>query len=531
MVILLCASCGQSREEIARLLAQASATLEQHPDSALVYLNAIRKPAGLQQEQRHDYHLLRVQAKDKTDRDICADTVILQVKDYFLQKKDFPKAMLTAFYCGRVYQSCDDVPRALQAFLEAGTITGQDTDNKRKGLIQYNISSIYYTDGTDDDKAIAHAKKAAEYFRLSGDTAYRMEALKLLGICFLLVQQPDSAFLYQQQALDMAVAQNDTLNQAFILRNISSIYRIKGDFAQAKTYALKAMDKGDTDTLKSLLNMAYIHYDCQEYDSAARYVRQIVQYGEADSARVIPVSVYDLLAKIAENKNNYRRALEYTNKYHASLEEMRKKQKDQPLAGIKEQYELELLQTEKQLAEIRASKRQLAAFLTAAVSTIAVLVFIIGYLRYKKRFMKAKEDNDRLYKLQIDWVKKAEWIEQALTTTLKDEDVIHKLRDKIYKSLYGNNAWEALYAILNERHRGAMERLQQQLSLPEQDFQICCFAYAGFSDKGIAACLQLSPNTIKAKKSAIRKQLKVTERGSIKKFIAQKLRNEEINNT
>jgi DNA-binding CsgD family transcriptional regulator len=333
--------------------------------------------------------------------------------------------------------------------------------------------------------------------------------------------------MYQQKALEIAVARNDTPNQAFILRNISGIYRIKGDFTQAKAYALRAIDKGDRDTLKSLLNMAHIHYDYHEYDSAAIYVQQILQYGKADSAYTIPASVYYLLAKIAENENNYRRALEYTNQYHALLDEMRKKQEEQSLAGIKEQYELELAQAEKQIAEIHALWNQLLAFLIAVGAIIAVRRGTIGHRRYKKRFVKVKEDNDRQYNLRIDWVKKAKLIDQALNI-LKDEDVRNNLKDKIYKLLYNNNAWEALYAILNERHQGAMKRLQKQLSLPEQDFQICCFAYAGFSDKEMAACLQLGPNTIKSKKSNIRKQLKVSERGSIKKFMAQKLHNEKM---
>jgi tetratricopeptide (TPR) repeat protein len=528
LVLLFFASCGQSGREIAQLMSQAEAAMEEQPDSALFYLNTIRDTAGLQQAQRHNYHLLRIQAKDKTDQDICADTVILQVKEYYLQVKNFSKATLSAFYCGRVYQSCNKVPQALEAFLEAETLAGYDVDNKRKGQIQYNISSIYYTMGTDYDKAqaIAHVKKAVDCFRQSDDTAGQIEALNLQGLCFLLVQQPDSAFHCQQKALDIAVALNDTLKQAAILHNISSSYRKKGDLAQAKTYALMAMNNGDRDTIKSLLNRAYIHYDYHEYDSAAGYARRILQYGSADSARSIPVSVYYLLAKIAENKNDYQRALEYTNNYYALVDEIHKKQKDQSIAGIREQYELELAQIEKQKAIIRASRKHLAAFLVASLSIIAVLVVIIGFIRYKKQFSKTKEDNDRLYKLRIDWVKKQELIEQALKTTLKDKKVISELKDKIYKSLYENDVWGTVYTILNEQHHGAVERLQQQLSLPEQHFRICCFAYVGFSDKEIAACLQLSPNTVKSKKNAIRKHLKVSERGSIRKFMTQKLQTE-----
>jgi tetratricopeptide (TPR) repeat protein len=530
MGLLLCVwfvfSCGQPRKEIAQLLAQAEAAVEQRPDSALLYLDAIRSPAGLPQEQRHHYHLLRIQAKDKTGQDICADTVIVQAKEYFLQSKDFPKATLAAFYEGCVFGK--DNRRALQAFLEAETMAAHIPDSKRKGLIQYNIGGLYYTNRTEYDRAVACLGKAAGYFRQSGDTTYQMEALKLRGICFLLVQQPDSAFLCQQKALDIAVAQKDTLNEAFILRNISSIYGVKGDYPQAKAYALKAMNKGDRDTLKALLNMAYIHNDAREYDSAAGYARRIIQRCSSDSTQVISASVYYLLADIAKQKKDYRKALDYTHAYYTLVDKMNRKQKEHSITGVREKYELELLQAEKQLVDIRTSQKILAVFLVATALIIAVLVLIIGYLSYKKRFVRAKEENERLYRMRIDLVKKAGLIEHAVKTTLKDETVVNKLGDKIYKSLYENSVWAALYAILNERHKGAMERLRQQLPLPEQDFQICCFTYAGFSDKEIAACMYLSPNTIKAKKNTIRKQLKVAERGSIERFMVQKLHDEMI---
>jgi DNA-binding CsgD family transcriptional regulator len=524
--ILLLASCGQSSEEIAQLMELAETVLEQQPDSALHYLNAIQNPARLNKTRYADYHLLRIQAKDKAGQDISADTMICEVKDWFLRKKEFDKATLAAFYEGCVFGK--DNKRALQAFLEAETIAEHITGDKRKGLIQHNIGGLYYAAGTNYEEAIIRLKKAAGYFQAGNYYKYSIASLNLLGTCFLLQEQADSALFYQRQSLDMAITHADTAAWTAALQNISVICREKGNSQQAKAFALAAtgLNKANGETISALLNLSYIYYDCAQYDSAAFYANRILQYGRVDSACTIPVSTYYLLSEIAKNENDYRQALEYTNKYHALADERRKKQEDQSLAGIRERYELELAQIEKQMAVIRASKKQLAAFLITVVSIIAVLACITGYIRYKKRFIKAKDDIDRLYNLRIDWVKKQELIEHALKTTLKDKELINTLKDKIYKSLYENDVWGMLYAILNERHNGAIERLQQQLPLSGQNFQICCFAYAGFSDKEIAACLQLSPNTIKSKKSAIRKQLKIAERGSIKKFITQKLQAE-----
>ena len=138
-------SCGQSHKEVAWLIEQAETVLEQNPDSAWYYLSAVQDPEGLREMQRMNYYLLWMQAKDKTYTDISEDTVICEVKDYFLQKKDFEKATLAAFYEGLVFNAGKDRSRALQAFLEAENIAEHIMDTKRKGLIQHNIGGLYYT--------------------------------------------------------------------------------------------------------------------------------------------------------------------------------------------------------------------------------------------------------------------------------------------------------------------------------------------------------------------------------------------------
>ncbi|MDR0692486.1 MAG: hypothetical protein LBF69_05560, partial [Prevotellaceae bacterium] len=96
IVALFFISCGQSDKEIARLMERAETVLQQQPDSALHYLQAVENPGGLRKMRRMDYCLLLLQAKDKTGRDISADTAIVEVKNHFLQKKDFEKATLAA---------------------------------------------------------------------------------------------------------------------------------------------------------------------------------------------------------------------------------------------------------------------------------------------------------------------------------------------------------------------------------------------------------------------------------------------------
>jgi hypothetical protein len=104
LLIPLFSACTLSSRKIDKLLTDVAAIVEQQPDSAYSQLQTILFPEDLRASQYHQYVLLLLQAKDKSYRDISADTLIFATKEYFVKKNDFENAALSAFYCGRVLQ-------------------------------------------------------------------------------------------------------------------------------------------------------------------------------------------------------------------------------------------------------------------------------------------------------------------------------------------------------------------------------------------------------------------------------------------
>jgi tetratricopeptide (TPR) repeat protein/DNA-binding CsgD family transcriptional regulator len=549
---VLMAACGWSSEEAERLMTQAENTLEQQPDSAWHYLRAIEKPTRLRRAQRMNFFLLWVQAKDKTGDDISADTLIGEVKNYFLKKEAWEKAARAAFYCGRVYTEQNDAPRALRAYMDADSIAQRTADTKRQGLIHFNIGWIYYEAGSHYDEATARFKRAAACFREGNYPNYCIEALKMVGTCFLLTERPDSAYCYQQQAITIAADRNDTIALAALLNNLSLTYRKRGDCQQAKNYGRQAISLcgGDDKALVSyLLNMAYVYHGCAQYDLAKRYATRVLQRTEDDSTSATPVSLYRLLAEIEKQRKNDKEAMEWQERYTDGIFALRKKEQEQSVAGVREKYELEVVSNKNRQLEIEYL-RNWRGILLVVMGLVGIIFFLtIRYFRQKRKQQqtdewhkyKKQQTDEQLEQLleqkqqllfqQVNRFKKAGLLKQELSK-LKKENSIEKIHRAICRIFFDNKeglTWDDLYVALNEYHSGVFERIKQQVSqLEGLDFKIACLVYAEFKNDEIADCLQLSANTVKMKKVEIRKKLGLPQRGKIRDFLLREMKKMKI---
>jgi tetratricopeptide (TPR) repeat protein len=139
--MFLALSCSQQTKTAKAILDEAENIVEQYPDSAFRLLNTVYFPEDLSKKQYNRYVLLMMQAKDKSYRDITADTVIFAAKAYYEKKNDAPNAAMAAYYCGRILHEQKKAEEAAEAYLEALQWADKTDDYNLKGLIHGNLGS------------------------------------------------------------------------------------------------------------------------------------------------------------------------------------------------------------------------------------------------------------------------------------------------------------------------------------------------------------------------------------------------------
>ncbi|GHV22777.1 hypothetical protein FACS189428_5330 [Clostridia bacterium] len=536
-------SCTYQSREAKEILAKAENIVEVYPDSTLTLLDAIYYPNELSSPLFADYILLTTQAKDKACKDIYKDTLIFQVKDYFLKKGDFEKAVLAAFYSGRVYQSQQNDEKAMQAYLTAETVSKKIQEDNLKGLIQYFMGELCYKQELYT-KAIERFQGAHGYFSKSPDN-YKREILtfNMIGTIYFIMnnlenhsESKDTAFSYFEKALKLAEIHNDSDQIALTKQNLGVVFLGTNETKQAKEQLFQALKLNSNTNLqtKIYLNLAKTYNKENQRDSALYFAKLSLQLLEKEKDKIALLSTYKLLSHLEEKNGNYLNALYCHKQYTHYYDSAQIEKENANFLELHKKYDFELVKGANNRLTIQMQWIILALFLFSIC--IIIIVFII-YRKNQQKKSALAEAKQTIYQFkemandadnaihaflvqQFNVVKKISLLDGYLKEEDKEKgkEVLKKVNKIIYEK--DNFDWDVLFQVMNKLYKGYFDRLQTAFpNLSELEYKICYLTKAVLNNTEIAILLKSNVNIIQIKKTAIRKKLGIPEHGDIAGFM------------
>ncbi|MGE4585784.1 MAG: hypothetical protein AB7D05_00395 [Mangrovibacterium sp.] len=514
-LILICAlllgiSCARQSRKAGRILKEAETIVEQHPDSALFLLDPVRHPQNLGEKQRCHYLLLQVQAKDKSCREITSDTLIFNVKDYYIKNRDLRRAALSAYYCGRVLYEQKRYEKALQAYLDAENLSKQkNNDNNLKGLIRSSIGDVYYKQLLEDE-AVSRYKQANRYFHQAENHRNEIITFNLTGNCFLMQEERDSAFIYYLKGLALAdqYFPVDSPEQARLYCNLANVFKEEG-----------------------------------QNDSARYYIEQSLARLPEGKDSYLTANIYKIWSKIDAEDENYRAALDHHKLYSKYLSSILDENKSRAVLEVQKKYDFQLIQNRNAQLLIDRQRIFLIALCLFLVIVVSFFFFYRRSMERKKEMLEAEQKIYRLKELARGFNEKENIFRNILLRHfgilkkvallegyLKDDEKKQgqHLLKKFNEIVYGQEEldWDLLYRTMNDLSDGFFERLRKAFpQLDESEFRICCLSYAELTNTEIGIMLKYSTNTIQTKKTSIRKKLGIKTFGNIHDFLDEKVKN------
>lgn len=354
-----------------QLLLCADSLMETYPDSALSILESITYPQKMPRADRALYALLLTQARHKNYIALEDDSLIKTAVDYYGDKKKSLRAAKAHYYWGAIYSEKGYASFAVEEYLTA--IRLMPVRNEFLAMIYDNLAECYEEDRLYN-VAIENYRAAYQILKGKDEQIYPMRGIARV---FLLQNEKDSALYYYQQALDCALADQDSSLIGALYHDLAMVYSEKKDYIQADKFVSKAILLQGQDAINTCLSKAQIMLNLNKLDSASYFFSKNMDeldiYGKA--------VCYDGMYQIAKRKGEWKTATENMDAYKILYDSMQIMTDNEELNRLMDKHQLE--EHKRLLSE--HTRTLIFSLITAFSSLMIICVFCFMWNDRKRK--------------------------------------------------------------------------------------------------------------------------------------------------
>lgn len=338
---------------------------------ALSILESITYPQKMPRADRALYALLLTQARHKNYIALEDDSLIKTAVDYYGDKKKSLRAAKAHYYWGAIYSEKGYASFAVEEYLTA--IRLMPVRNEFLAMIYDNLAECYEEDRLYN-VAIENYRAAYQILKGKDEQTYPMRGIARV---FLLQNEKDSALYYYQQALDCALADQDSSLIGALYHDLAMVYSEKKDYIQADKFVSKAILLQGQDAINTCLSKAQIMLNLNKLDSASYFFSKNMDeldiYGKA--------VCYDGMYQIAKRKGEWKTATENMDAYKILYDSMQIMTDNEELNRLMDKHQLE--EHKRLLSE--HTRTLIFSLITAFSSLMIICVFCFMWNDRKRK--------------------------------------------------------------------------------------------------------------------------------------------------
>ncbi|WP_242917828.1 tetratricopeptide repeat protein [Pontibacter liquoris] len=299
---------------------------------------------------------------------------------------------------GTIYHSQSDYPRALQFYLQAVQVFEKTGKNKEAASIMGNVGVLYKEMG-ELRSALTYFQRGLKLQEQLGDKSEVARFLNNIGGVYSDQQQYAQAETAYNRSLTLSRETENKELEALVLRNLVEVKGKQQQYDQALAYGSRAISLfqalGEKEGVAdACYQVAAVQLDAGHPDSALYYANRALALAEEIGFKRNIHNTYEVLAQAYAAKKNYPKAYQAQQLYLAYKDSLTGEDKQNTVAGLKFQYELDKKQSEiamltkdRQLQEERASRQRQQKYALLAVLGLLVLIagILVGYNRKQQR--------------------------------------------------------------------------------------------------------------------------------------------------
>ncbi|MDY3070200.1 MAG: hypothetical protein SOR57_11265 [Parabacteroides sp.] len=413
---IIISACSQNNTKLYKDLTEAEECMWKQPEKALNILQNINKDSIADKLNYATWCLLYTQAQDRNYITHSSDSLISIALDFFM-KQDNPKRKAEAwFYKGQVKADQKLIKEAIECYVIAKEWAKNiDDDPIFVSLIHNTLGSKYRYQKLYNE-AINETKIALSISQELGKNIQLSNSLSELGRNYAELGMIDSALYFFHKSLANAHDIKNKKVEAMVLGEIGTIYRAKKQYESALGFAKQSLYINKEINNISALPQNYhrigaIYFYINLLDSAQYYFEKSLQTQNLYTIR----SSYNALYQIAEEKQDFKQAIQYNNLYMQYNDSIMSMAKTKDIAEIQQKFDNERLIKEKAQRE-----NYILYIIIVSVCVLSLTIFLYQII-IKKNKARIKDFNNKIFFL-------SEQIKENTSIITEKENTIQKLK-------------------------------------------------------------------------------------------------------
>ncbi|UVQ98668.1 tetratricopeptide repeat protein [Bacteroides caccae] len=355
--------------------------MEVSPNSALSILESISSPQKLSRADRALYALLLTQARHKNYVPLDDDSLIKAAVDYYGDRDKSLRAAQAHYYWGATYRDMGRTSFAVEEYLKA--IRLMPEQNEFLAMIYDNLAECYEEEDLDDVAMEAY-RKAYQILKGGVEQIYPLRGMARV---FLLQNEKDSALYYYQQALDCAVAVQDSALIGALYHDFAMLYDEQKDYILADKYVSKAiMIMGQDEAANACLLKAKIMLNLDKLDSASYFFNKNVDQLGVNGK----VVCYNGMYQVAKKKGEWETAVKNIDMYKILYDSIQIMADNEELNRLMDKHQLE--EHKRTLSEHAQTLFVSLVSIFLSLTIICIFCFMWNDRKRKKRYIALQQE-------------------------------------------------------------------------------------------------------------------------------------------
>lgn len=507
--ISLLISCSSS-ERVEGKLSTAYSFLNTNPDSALSILSTIDRHS-LHTPLSARYALLYSIAQDKSGLDVTDDSLLSIARSYYDNKETDSLYAKFCYYQGLYYVQIDSLKLAEDYLWKSINSAETQGDKYTEYLACFQMRRALKI--RNPKKALIYAQKALELYESmdQNNISNQIYLIREVGTGYYMIGEEDSALVYMNKALHLAISSNNQELSGKTYHSISQI-QLSMDRPDSALYFAKiawnTSSKRDP-SLYSHMAECYIRLD--SLDQAENLLNQAAQYPSRIDTRY---TIYNRLLNIGLKRNGNSKIFAYSDSVQALLKRLYYSSESDNASYQEDNHQLTTQKTE---IEVLFSKSLLISILVITLLIIIVLLVVYSFYISKKNA-----------KIMLDYERKKLEIERMQFEIKEKQLALMKsfflLKSDYKKQLdeYKSNLritdlqeedWLVIEIFLNENFSNFVTLLRNTYpNLMENEVRDCMLLKIGLTNPEMERFYGISNPSVKQRLLRLKNKLNISEK-------------------